>query len=164
MTDKAPPGFVTLTPALMDKMGKAITERNADAAARYPALIAACDYETRLAITAAVFKAIVEHAGDPGTFRYLIYERLGFGPDAYLPLYNAGGMVISNEFDLLKGQDAPAVETVRVPVEPTDDMIEAGHAVIAPVYIAGDVMPDADDVFRAMVKAVAKVAAPKEGE
>jgi hypothetical protein len=47
-----------------------------------------------------VFKHIVDHANDPGSFRVLIYDRLGFNPDAYVPLYIAGGMVISNEFDL----------------------------------------------------------------
>jgi len=52
-----------------------------------------------------VFKHIYEHALTGGSFRYLIYDRLGFGPDAYLPLYEAGGMTISNEFDLSKQDD-----------------------------------------------------------
>lgn len=63
-------------------------------------LLNECDYDTKLAVTAWVFKNIVEHAEDGGSYRYLIYERLGFGPDAYVPLYEAGGMTISNEFDL----------------------------------------------------------------
>jgi hypothetical protein len=59
-----------------------------------------CDYDTKLAVTAWVMENIVEHAKEGGSFRYLIYERLGFKSDAYVPLYDAGGMVISNEFDL----------------------------------------------------------------
>ncbi len=50
----------------------------------------------RLDIVAQTFKAIAQHLSEPGTFRYLIYDRLGFGPDAYEPLYKAGGLVISN--------------------------------------------------------------------
>lgn len=57
-------------------------------------------YETRLAVTSWVFEAIVKHAQEGGTFRYLIYDRLGFNADAYVPLYLAGGMTISNEFDM----------------------------------------------------------------
>lgn len=59
-----------------------------------------CDYKTKLAVTAWVMKKIVEHGKEPGSFRYLIYERMGFDMDAYVPLYLAGGMTISNEFDL----------------------------------------------------------------
>jgi len=58
-----------------------------------------CDPETKLAITAWVFKHIVDHAREGGSYRYLIYERLGFGPEAYVPLCEHG-MTISNEFDL----------------------------------------------------------------
>lgn len=63
-------------------------------------LVDESDYDTRLAITAWVFKNIVDHARDGGSYRYLIYDRLGFDIDSYLPLYEAGGMEISNEFDL----------------------------------------------------------------
>lgn len=61
-------------------------------------LLEKCDYDTKLAVVAWVFKHIVDHAEQGGTFRYLIYDRLGFSPDAYVPLYEAGGMDISNEF------------------------------------------------------------------
>jgi hypothetical protein len=93
-------GAVALTPELLEQMRQNYQENMKDIAERYPKLVAACDYETRLAITAQVFKAIVDHARESGTYRYLIYERLGFGPDAYVPLYEAGGMEISNEFEL----------------------------------------------------------------
>jgi hypothetical protein len=62
-------------------------------------LVEKCDYNTKLAVTHWVMKNIVEHARDGGSYRYLIYERLGFGPDAYAPLCD-DGITISNEFDL----------------------------------------------------------------
>lgn len=61
--------------------------------------VAACDDETKLAVTAWVMKHIVDHAREGGSYRYLIYNRLGFGVDAYVPLCN-DGLTISNEFDL----------------------------------------------------------------
>ena len=62
-------------------------------------LVEKCDYDTKLAVTAWVMKHIVAHARDNGSYRYLIYERLGFDMDAYGVLLD-DGMVISNEFDL----------------------------------------------------------------
>lgn len=50
----------------------------------------------RLDITCRAFKAIADHLKGGGTFRYLIYDRLRFGSEAYIPLYEAGGMAISN--------------------------------------------------------------------
>ena len=58
-----------------------------------------CDPELKLEITKWVMKHIVAHARDGGTYRYLIYDRLGFGPEAYGELLD-DGMTISNEFDL----------------------------------------------------------------
>ncbi len=78
-------GMVELTADRLREIMQSITERHADIGARYPALVAECPYETRLAVTAWVMEKIVEHAREGGTFRYLIYDRLGFGPDAYLP-------------------------------------------------------------------------------
>jgi hypothetical protein len=49
-------------------------------------------------LTAWVLRRIHEHLKQPGSFRYLIYDRMGYGPRAYLPLYYAGGMEISNAF------------------------------------------------------------------
>lgn len=95
-----PCGAVRLTPQLMEKIAESLQERFEDIAARYPKLVEDCPYETRLAVTAWVFRSICEHAREGGSFRYLIYEKLGFNEDAYVPLYDAGGMVISNEFDL----------------------------------------------------------------
>ena len=55
--------------------------------------------ETRIAVVAWVMKHIVDHAKDGGSFRHLIYDRLGLDMSAYVPLCN-DGMTISNEFDL----------------------------------------------------------------
>jgi hypothetical protein len=74
-------------------------------------LVEDCPYETKLAVTAWVFRNIVEHAQQGGSFRFLIYGRLGFDTDAYVPLYEAGGMEISNEFDL--GQIPAIIDIVK---------------------------------------------------
>lgn len=54
------------------------------------------DYETRLVCTEYVFNAIMDHATEGGSYRYLIYDRLGFDMDAYGSLM--AGLDISNEF------------------------------------------------------------------
>ena len=62
-------------------------------------LVEKCDSETKLAVTRWVMKHIVEHAQNGGSYRYLIYHRLGFDVSAYVPLCQ-DGLTISNEFDL----------------------------------------------------------------
>jgi hypothetical protein len=62
-------------------------------------LVEECDPTLKLAITAWVMKHIVDHAREGGSYRYLIYNRLGFSTDAYVPLCD-NGITISNEFDL----------------------------------------------------------------
>jgi len=52
-------------------------------------------YDQRLAAAAVVFKAVWAHMQSGGTYRYLIYDRLGFEPDAYAVLLSEG-MNISN--------------------------------------------------------------------
>ena len=47
--------------------------------------------------TAWVMRQQMKSAKDGGSFRYLIYECMGYGPEAYEPLYRAGGMWINNE-------------------------------------------------------------------
>ena len=93
-------GAIEMTPSAFAEIADALKARHADIEARFPKLVEDCPYETRLAVTAWVFKHLVDHAYDPGTFRYLIYDRLGFESDAYSPLVMAGGVTISNEFDL----------------------------------------------------------------
>lgn len=52
--------------------------------------------DDRLDMACEFMRAIVAHCIDGGSFRYLIYERLGFGPEAYVPMYEAGGMEFTN--------------------------------------------------------------------
>lgn len=66
----------------------------------YEDLVERCDPETKLAVAAWTVSKIVEHGRNPGSFRHLIYGLMGFGPEAYVPIYYAGGMDITNEFDL----------------------------------------------------------------
>ena len=51
-----------------------------------------------------VFQQIMDNAGK-GTFRYLIYDRMGFDSNAYDPLYRAGGMAINNAMDAVYNED-----------------------------------------------------------
>jgi hypothetical protein len=68
-------------------------------------LVKNSDYDTRLAITAWVMRHILDHAKDGGSYRYLIYDRLGFNEDAYGVLQEAGALDISNLFNLQKMED-----------------------------------------------------------
>ena len=56
-------------------------------------------YDQRLAATAFIFQQLCEHARTSGTYRKLIYDRLGFDQDAYLVLLPEGKL-ISNKFSL----------------------------------------------------------------
>jgi len=55
----------------------------------------------KLDITKQVFNAIADHMSGGGTYRYLIYDRLGFDGDAYSELL-VPGMYLSNEISDLK--------------------------------------------------------------
>lgn len=48
--------------------------------------------------TAWVIEKLVEHLRDGGSFRKLIYDRMGYGPESYQPLFLAGGVALSNLF------------------------------------------------------------------
>lgn len=50
----------------------------------------------RLDDVAWVFKHLSDNLHKGGTYRSLIYERMGYGPEAYGPLYKAGGIRICN--------------------------------------------------------------------
>jgi hypothetical protein len=53
-------------------------------------------YKQKLLVTHHIFNNLHDHMLEGGTFRYLIYDRLGFGMDAYGILID--GLVISNAF------------------------------------------------------------------
>lgn len=58
-------------------------------------IVEKCPYETKLAITRWVFQNLSKHMNEGGSYRYLVYTRMGFKEDAYAPLYD-GGLEISN--------------------------------------------------------------------
>lgn len=106
--------------AKLEETLRMIRESFKDYGSQLEDLADACPYEMKLAVTKWVMKHIVEHAAEGGSFRTLIYERLGFGPDAYAPLCG-DGMTISNEFDLtlrpeimkhLKAQDFDGLKNI----------------------------------------------------
>ena len=59
-----------------------------------------------------VFTHLCDHMNDGGSFRYLIYNRMGFGPEAYTTLYMAGGMALSNAFGELEDM-REVIESLR---------------------------------------------------
>jgi len=75
-----------------------------EADAEYAEMAEWCEYDMKLAVTKWAMKHIVEHAKEGGSYRYLIYDRLGFEPDAYAALCS-DGMTISNEFDFTLKSD-----------------------------------------------------------
>lgn len=46
-----------------------------------------------------VFQKLIENSREGGSFRYLIYDRMGMSPSAYQMLYKAGGMEIVNKLN-----------------------------------------------------------------
>lgn len=74
----------------------------------------------RLTIVSETFQAIVAHANEGGTFRYLIYDRLGFGPEHYTALEKSGGRVISDNFLL----GTMGVEALAPPLQKLQELAE----------------------------------------
>lgn len=85
---------------ILESVGEVFRESRAQWLAERERLLKECDDDTKLAVTSWVMENICVHAREGGSYRYLIYERLGFGPEAYVPLLESGGMTISNEFIL----------------------------------------------------------------
>lgn len=81
-------------------------------------LVETCDNDLKIAVVRWAMKHIVEHAKEGGSYRYLIYDRLDFGPDAYAPLCG-DGMTISNEFSI-----ADMDETKRIVAEHKYDALK----------------------------------------
>jgi hypothetical protein len=94
--------YVEITPPLLKGIEAGIRAHEERYEKEFPKLVAECPYETRLAVACATVKAICDHARESGTYRYLIYERMGFGFDAYAPMMFAGALDISNEFVLVQ--------------------------------------------------------------
>jgi hypothetical protein len=70
-----------------------------------------------------VFQQLHAHLVEGGTFKTLIYDRLGYTSEAYEPLYLAGGFVLSNVLNEYRRigmrEESPADDTTpdrrRVP-------------------------------------------------
>ncbi len=73
-----------------------MAEVRAEARAAMPARVAALDDETRLAVVVWAYEALQKNIAEGGTFRFLVYNRLGFEGSAYAPLYEAGGMALND--------------------------------------------------------------------
>lgn len=58
--------------------------------------------EQKLAAADVIFRAIDQHAREGGSYRHLIYDRLGLGHDSYAVLQCAGALTLSNFYDLSK--------------------------------------------------------------
>lgn len=70
--------------------------------------------------TVWVVEKICDHLFEGGTFRYLIYDRMGYGMNAYTPLYEAGGMAISNAFSELEDYRKNANKRGIIECEPVE--------------------------------------------
>jgi hypothetical protein len=101
----------------------------------------------RIAVAVQVISSLLDNAREGGTFRYLIYDRLGFSPDAYVPLYSAGGMLVADNFiltDHLEQAPPPIVNALEAiakaePMEPHPTLTRAdGSAVPWPTQKRSD--------------------------
>jgi hypothetical protein len=84
-----------------------------------------------------VFEMINKNAG--GSFRKLIYDRLGFGPSAYSELYSAGGQNITNSMHSALETDPPGYIDDQV------DSFISQIEVLRPVYEAAKMYKGAYD-------------------
>lgn len=105
------------------------------------AIWATLSEEQRIAAAAVIIPIILEHARDGGSFRYLIYDRLGFSMAAYLPLCMAGVMEASNELGAAGDDTSPALATAL--------RLVADQANKAPLVPSGIKRDDGSDILTA---------------
>jgi hypothetical protein len=89
----------------------------------YRAVVADVPHDIKLAVCTWVIETCVEHARAGGTFRNLVFERLGFGIEAWLPLYLAGGMDLYHHFNFCEASAAD--ESVRTNIARVADHVTA---------------------------------------
>lgn len=65
----------------------------------YDKLVEKYDYQTKLDIACWVMSKVDQFGREPGSFRYFIYQLLGFKEDAYVSMFLANAMEFTNEFD-----------------------------------------------------------------
>lgn len=111
--------YLTLTSELWQQIKAGVEAHEMRYNEEFPKLVEACPEETRLAVACWVMKALYQHAHDGGTYRYLIYHRLGFGPDSYAPCMFAHGLDISNEFVIARpsDEDKHIADTIKAAYE-----------------------------------------------
>lgn len=97
-------GGVQLTPQLMKRMQDIMKMRRVSQDTTLPELADACPPEMKMAVVCWFIRHLLQHATEGGTYRYMIYDRLNFGEDCYMPLQNAGLLDICNALNL-KGND-----------------------------------------------------------
>lgn len=127
--------YVELTKPVIKQLEAGIRAHEERYTVEFPKLVDECPYETRLAVACATVKHICDHAREGGTYRYLIYERMGFGPDAYAPMQFAGALDVSNEFVLAQSglEDADkhhgrALRDAFQKLEMSDERTQLMHA------------------------------------
>ena len=80
----------------LTELGKVFREIKAQLVERGAELWKAMPTEDRLALMCYISHVLHAHAAEGGTYRYLIYDRLGFGTDAYALLQLCGLLDIHN--------------------------------------------------------------------
>lgn len=68
-----------------------------------------------------VFLRLKDHLEEGGSFRSLIYDRMGLGPDAYEPLVEAGAKDVADAIDWIFRVTDMDVEVEMSDDEDTDD-------------------------------------------
>ena len=67
------------------------------------------DYDTQLRVFYAVVKRIYEgEIKEKGTYRHILYDKFGFGPEAYIKGMDCGFMYLHNA--IVDGEDKLATE------------------------------------------------------
>lgn len=86
--------MLEVTPERWAEICAALREREAHDKTALPELVAACPPDMRIAVLAWALEQMTAHAKEGGSFRHLIYNRMGFRDYAYVPLWKAGGELI----------------------------------------------------------------------
>lgn len=90
------PDLVSVSKEDIEAMRASLAQRLADIDTSYPSLIGKADPDLVTAVAAKVLGAVHDHLRQPGSFRFLIYDRIGLTTSAYVPTCQAGGLDVSN--------------------------------------------------------------------
>ena len=78
-----------------------------------------------------VVKKVFEHVKEGGSFRHLIYGRLGFGPEAYAPMMAAGALDLSNRCPFPETDKVPTIVSVHITKVKSVDTTNPNHTYIS---------------------------------